>query len=78
MELPSERLEVLLTQPVAVARSGRRVIAGAIALDRQDELPRPLRVLRNQIDPVLRRAPLRQNLDALRREARRTRPARSR
>ena len=57
---------MLLPQPVTVARARRRMIGGAIALDRQDELPRPFRVLRDQVDPVLGGAPLREDVDALR------------
>src|SRR5438132_14018248 len=59
MEAPAQRLEVLLTQPVSVARSWSSVIAGAVALDRKHELARTDWMPSNEIDAVFRRSPLR-------------------
>src|SRR5262245_55710049 len=66
MEPPPERLEVLLTQAISIASTSRGVIAAAVAFDRENKLTRPLGVLRYQIDPVLRRAPLWKNVNAFR------------
>src|SRR5881296_3601737 len=65
MEAPSEGLEVLLPQPVAVACGRHGMIARAVTLDRQHKSPRADRVLGHEINPVARRAPLRYQRNAL-------------
>jgi hypothetical protein len=61
-----ERFEVVLTKTISIARTRRGVIARAVTFDRENKLTWTRRVLRYQIDLVLRRAPL-WNVDALRR-----------
>ena len=39
MEPPPKALEMILTQAIAIAGSRRRVVAGAIAFDRQNHPP---------------------------------------
>jgi hypothetical protein len=58
VEPPSERFEVLLTKTISIARTSRGVIARGVTFDRENKLTWTRRVLRDQIDPVLRRAPL--------------------
>ena len=63
MEAPAEALELVLPEPVAVPGRRARVVAGAVALDRQHELAGTLRVLRREVDPVAGRAELRDERD---------------
>src|SRR4051794_33611180 len=66
MKTPAERLQVLLPETITIACCVRGMVGRAIALNGQHESAWSLRMLRNEVDPISRSAPLRQELVATR------------
>src|SRR5690606_40351067 len=59
VEPPAEAFEDLLAQAVTIPSRRGGVVGRSVTLDREDETPRLLRVLRNQVDAVTRASVLR-------------------
>src|SRR5690349_4645262 len=68
MEGPAEALQLFLAKAVAVARARSRVIGRAVALDGQDEPAGLEGMADSKVDPVSRRAVLRDEAEASGRE----------